>query len=146
MDVYGLYKLSNVLYKHKVPLLPKLIKGTIRIVFSAVIPFSAEIKKGTKFGYQGLGIVIHSKSVIGENCIISQGVTIGGTSKKQGTPLIGNNVLIGAGAKILGPIKIGDNVVIGANSVVLSDIPSNSLVVGSPARVIKTNIKISDYK
>lgn len=81
------------------------------------------------------GIIVHLKATIGENATIWQQVTIG--SSGGGTPVIGNNVLIGAGAKILGGITIGDNVTIGANTVVTKDIPSNSLVVGSPMRIIK---------
>ena len=58
---------------------------------------------------------------------------------------IGNNVYIATGSKLIGGVNIGDNVCIGANSVVLSDIPSNSLAVGSPARIVKENIDISEY-
>ncbi|MEN8435447.1 serine acetyltransferase [Clostridium septicum] len=146
MDIYKLYSISRKLYEKKIPIIPKLIKGLIRIVFSCVIPFTAKIGEGTKIGYQGLGVVIHANSIIGTNCAISQGVTIGGTSKKKGVPIIGNNVYIGAGAKIIGPITIGDNVVVGANAVVLKDVPSGCVVVGIPAKIIKTNILMSDYK
>jgi serine O-acetyltransferase len=89
--------------------------------------------------------VIHGRAVIGEGCHIDQNVTIGGTSKKYNVPMLGKNVYVGAGAKILGPIKIGDDVVIGANAVVLRDIPAQSLVVGVPARVIKSGIRKANY-
>lgn len=144
--MYRLYKLANILYKMKIPIIPKVIKVFIRIVFGCVISYKCEIGEGTVLGYQGLAVVIHERARIGKKCVISQGVTIGGTSKKYGVPIIGDNVYIGAGAKIIGPIIIGDNVVIGANSVVTSNIECNSIAVGVPARIIKENIDINQYK
>jgi serine O-acetyltransferase len=84
------------------------------------------------------GIFIHGNVVIGDDCLIRQGVTIGnkGRADPLGAPVIGNRVEIGAGAKIIGRIVIGDDVIIGANSVVVKDIPSNSVAVGIPAKVI----------
>lgn len=76
---------------------------------------------------------------MGENCQIYQQVTIGNNG---GIPTIGNNVEICAGAKVIGPITIGDDVVIGANAVVTKNIPSHSVVVGSPAKIIKTRDSI----
>ncbi|MBR2707897.1 MAG: serine O-acetyltransferase [Bacilli bacterium] len=86
----------------------------------------------------GSGVVIGETAEIGDNVIIYQGVTLGGTGKEEGKrhPNIGNNVLIGAGAKVLGNINIGDNVKIGAGSIVLKDAPSNSTIVGVPGKVI----------
>jgi len=145
INVYNWYNISNCLFRHKIPFLPYFITLLVRFVFSAWVPYSAQIGKGTVFGYGGLGIVIHGRAVIGKCCHIDQNVTIGGTSKKFGVPQLGNNVYIGAGAKILGPIKIGENVVIGANAVVIKDIPDGCLAVGIPASIIKTGIKMSDY-
>ena len=102
-------------------------------------------QEGTKFGYGGLGVVIHNRAVIGDNCVIDQHVTIGGTSGHYEVPTIGSNVYMGAGSKILGPITIGSNVVIGANSVVINSIPDDCLVVGAPARVVRTGIQMRDY-
>ena len=130
---------------NNIPLLPLLITYFIRFVFSAYIPYSARIGKGTILGYGGLGIVIHGRSVIGKNCHIDQNVTIGGTSRIYGVPVMGDHVYVCAGAKILGPVTIGSDVVIGANSVVLKDIPANSLVVGIPGHIVKTCIKMKDY-
>lgn len=144
--MYRIYKLSNKLYKMNIPIIPKLIKIFIRVVFSSVIPYKAEIGEGTILGYQGLGVVIHERSKIGKKCVISQGVTIGGTSKKYGVPVIGDNVYIGAGAKIIGPITIADEVVIAANAVVINDIPSRCVIGGIPAKIIKSEININDYK
>lgn len=145
LQLYSWYKLSNILYVNNVPILPKLISYMIRLIFSAWIPYSAQIGKKTVFGYGGLGVVIHGRSIIGAHCHIDQNVTIGGTSKKQGVPILGNFVYVGAGAKIIGPVQIGNNVVIGANAVVLKDVPDGCLVVGVPGRVIKTGVLKSDY-
>ena len=89
----------------------------------------------------GIGVIIGETAIIGDNCTIYQGVTLGGTGKQTGKrhPTIGNNVMISAGAKVLGNITIGDNTKIGAGSVVLKDIPENSTVVGVPGRVVKRN-------
>ena len=96
-------------------------------------------------GYGGLGVVIHSDAVIGDNVHIDQGVTIGGNGTVSGVPRIESNVYIGAGAKLLGPIKIGEGSVVGANAVVLRDIPPRSLVVGVPAKIIRSDIDIETF-
>lgn len=143
--VYYLYFIAKILSKFHIPLLPKIIQIFIRIFFGCYIPYRANIGKNTILGYGGIGIVIHDRCVIGENCVINSGVTIGGTSHKYEVPIIGNNVLIGSGAKIIGAVVIGNNVVIGANAVVTKDIPDNCLAVGIPAKIIKENINIKDY-
>ncbi|MDU7215711.1 serine O-acetyltransferase [Clostridium sp.] len=145
MNVFKWYKVGNFLYKKGFKRLARVITIIIRLIFGAYVPTSADIGAGTKIGYGGIGVVIHARSKIGRNCVICQCVTIGGTSKKVDVPNIGDNVFIGAGAKILGPIEIGANCVIGANAVVTTNIPSNSLVAGIPGKVIKSDIKISDY-
>ena len=83
-----------------------------------------------------MGVVIGETCEIGDNVLIYQGVTLGGTGKDTGKrhPTIGNNVLIGSGAKVLGPITVGDNVKIGSGSVVLKDVPDNVTAVGIPAK------------
>ena len=138
MNVYKWYSVSRWLYLHRVPVLPMVIKTAIRIFWGGVVPYQAQIGKGAILGYQALGIVIHKRCVIGEDCHISQNVTIGGTSGLYEVPVLGDNVQVGAGAVIIGPVHIGNNVIIGANSVVNRDIPDNSVAVGAPARVIKT--------
>jgi cysteinyl-tRNA synthetase len=89
-----------------------------------------------------MGVVIGETTEVGDNCLLYQGVTLGGTGKEKGKrhPTLGNNVVVGAGAKILGAITVGDNVKIGANSVVLHSVPVNSIVVGVPGRVIKKRV------
>ena len=108
---------------------------------SCSVSIQAEIGEKTIFYHRGIGCVVHPKAVIGENCKIFQGVTIG-SKWSNGTclgeaPKIGNNVMIGAGAVILGDIFIGDNSIIGANAVVTRSIPANSLAVGVPAKIKK---------
>ena len=138
MNAISLYKVSNYLYKKNIPLLPLAIKYTNFLIFNSVIPYSAEIGKSSKFAYGAIGVVIHSKAIIGDKVIIGQGVTIGRQLDPNGIPVIGNNVYISAGSRILGDIKIGNNVIIGANSVVIRDVPDNSIVAGVPAKIIKT--------
>lgn len=98
----------------------------------------AEIGKGL-FIDHGSGVIIGETTIIGDNCTLYQGVTLGGTGKEHGKrhPTLGNNVMVSAGAKILGSFKIGDNSKIGAGSVVLEEVPPNSTVVGVPGRVVK---------
>ncbi len=87
----------------------------------------------------GSGIVIGETTEIGDDVLLYQGVTLGGTGKEQGKrhPTIGNNVLIGAGAKVLGPFTVGDNARVAAGAVVLSAVPPDSTAVGVPARVVR---------
>ena len=91
----------------------------------------------------GHGVVIGETAEIGDDVLIYQGVTLGGTGKDTGKrhPTIGNNVMISAGAKVLGPLKVGDNSRIAAGAVVLEEVPANSTVVGVPARVVKQDGK-----
>lgn len=89
------------------------------------------------FLQHGICTIIAAK-IIGENCWISQQVTIG-FNDKLNCPIVGNNVIITAGAKVIGGIKIGDNVTIGANAVVVKDVPENCVVVGVPAHIVKRN-------
>ena len=100
----------------------------------------AQIGKGL-FIDHGSGVVIGETTIIGDNCTIYQGATLGGTGKDVGKrhPTLGNNVMVGAGAKILGPFKVGDNSKIASNAVVLEEIPPDSTAVGVPARVVKRN-------
>lgn len=142
-----IYRISNSIYKSTMPNLFKKIllmfsvffQKMIEVLTGISIPYSAAIGERFYIGHFG-GIVINSDAKIGQNCNISQGVTIGvsGISKKRGVPSIGNNVYIGANATIVGKIFVGDNVLIGANSLVNKNVQSNCTVLGVPA------IKISD--
>lgn len=139
------YRFNNWLYRLRVPLLPKFIWKLQYLFFNCSVPGSCTIGKGTKFGYGGIAVVMHARTVIGENCMIGQGVTIGGKSGWYEVPVIGNNVIINAGSKIIGPVRIGDNVEIGANSVVVKDVPSNCVVAGIPARILKSDMTKADW-
>jgi serine O-acetyltransferase len=88
-----------------------------------------------------MGVVIHRRTVIGNNCEISHHVTIGGRGGFYEVPAIGNDVFIGAGATILGPVKIGDGAIIGAHALVLHDVPPHAVAAGNPARIIKQNVQ-----
>ncbi len=145
MNAIYIYRISNYLFNKKIPFIPLLLKLFNFILFNSVVPYDARIGKRSKFAYGAIGVVLHSKCQIGENVIIGQNVTIGRQLDPDGVPTIGNNVYISAGARILGEITIGDNVIIGANAVVIKDVPSNSIVAGVPAKVIKT-VDIDIYK
>lgn len=137
MNAITFYRISNWLYRHKIPFIPLIIKYFIFLVFNSVVPYSTKIGKGSKFAYGAIGVVLHSKTIIGEKVIIGQGVTVGRQLDPEGIPVIGDNVYISAGARILGGITIGNNVIIGANSVVVKDVPDNSIVAGVPAKIIR---------
>ncbi len=109
------------------------------------ISYRTIIGKGLYIGHFG-GIVVHGDAEIGENCNLSQGVTIGVLirGKKQGVPKIGNRCFLGPGATILGGITVGDDVLIGANAIVTFDVPSNS-VVASPLASIVSNKGSKEY-
>jgi serine O-acetyltransferase len=114
----------------------KLFKVVTEILTGIELP--CEVTLGRRFVIDHFGgIVISGDTVFGDDCRIRNGVTVGlRHTNKRGSPVIGNRVDIGAGAKVLGPIRIGDDVSIGANAVVITDVPSNSIAVGVPARIL----------
>lgn len=126
-------KIPNVLIR-RILLLPYLLLDTLIVqgLLNSMIPYSLELGRGIKI-WHPFGIIIHSKSKIGENVELRHQVTIGKSSADSGLPIIGNNVSIGAGAKILGEICIGDGSRVGANAVVTKSFPENSVLVGCPA-------------
>ena len=118
----------------------QLIKNINRVVYTCDIAYQVDISSSTKLPHQGMGVVMHPKTVIGENCTIYQHTTFGashGENDNDGAPILGNNVMVGVGATILGPVKIGNNVSIGAHAVVIHDVPDNAVVVGIPAEIKK---------
>lgn len=125
-------KIGKILTKLMVVKLNKM-----QIYYGIQIRHTTNIGKGLYIPHAGT-IVVNAGTVIGDNCTILQGVTVGSNFFKEryGAPIIGNNVYIGAGAKIIGSIRIGDNVTIGANSVVTKDVPSDVVVAGIPATII----------
>ena len=135
------YRISRWLYLHHVPIIPKFLTLLIFLIYNSKVPYTAVIGQGTKLGYGGMGVVIHSKSKIGSNCSIAQQVTIGGgNSRFPGIPTIGDNVRINKGAIVFGGITIGNNVEIGANAVVNKPVPDNAIVAGVPATILRIKV------
>lgn len=112
-----------------------LLFRVVETLLATSIPKSASIGPGLRIWHFG-GIFIHPKAIIGSNCTLRQGVTIGNRSEDGAVPVIGDNVDIGAYAQILGGIRIGNDCRIGAMTVVLSDVPDGATAVGVPARII----------
>jgi serine O-acetyltransferase len=120
--------------------------------FGISIPPETEIGSGFYIGHFG-GIVVNERSVIGKNCNISHGVTLGEANRgrNKGYPVIGDNVYIGPGAKIVGAVRVGNNAAIGANCVVTRDVPDHAVVVGIPGKVISQEgsagyVNLTDYE
>lgn len=146
--VLRIHRLAHWLWRHRVPLLPFLLKAFNRIVFGVVIPPATRIGRGVLLSYQGLGTVIHPEAVIDDDAVISTGVTLGGRGGRRGAPHIGAGALVGTGAKVLGPVRVGVGASIGANAVVLQDVPDYAVMVGVPARLVRINRPedLPDYK
>lgn len=140
-----MHRRAHFYYKHGLFFLARLVSQR------AARKTGIEIHPGATIGRRlvidhGTGIVIGETAEIGDDVLIYQGVTLGGTGKDVGKrhPTVGNNVMISAGAKVLGPFKIGDNSRVAAGAVVLEEVPPNSTVVGIPARVVRQNgVKVS---
>ena len=140
--------LSHPLYKISLFFLARLVSEVGRFLTGIEIHPGAKLGSGL-FIDHGMGIVIGETAEIGNDCVLFQRVTLGGTGKHSGKrhPTIGNNVLIGTNATLLGPITVGDNVKIGAEAVIIMhDVPSNSTVVGAPGHVVKLNGQRVDQK
>lgn len=145
--------ISHPLYTIKLKFLARLISQLARFFTGLEIHPGAKIGKGF-FCDHGMGVVIGGTAEIGRNCVMFQGVTLGGTGKHLGKrhPTIGENVLIGSHATLLGPINVGNNVKIGAETVIINkDVPDNCTVVGDPGRIVrmngkKVNIRLKESK
>lgn len=141
------YRIAHSVYQMKIPVLKQFLQFICLIwqknieVFTGIsIPASVKIGNSFYIGHFG-GIIINANAIIGDNCNISQGVTIGvsGLGEKRGTPVIGNNVYIGANAVVAGKIKIENDVLIGACSLVTSNAASGAVLLGVPAVKISNN-------
>lgn len=132
------HRKAHWFYKHNMKFIARMISQTSRFFTGIEIHPGAQIGKGL-FIDHGSGVVIGETTIIGDNCLIYQGATLGGTGKDKGKrhPTLGNNVTVGSGAKILGPFKIGDNAKIAANAVVLEEVPPDATAVGVPARIVR---------
>ena len=141
-----LYWVSHWCYGHKLFFIARFVSQFAKWLTGVEIHPAATIGRRLVIDH-GTGIVIGATTEIGDDCLIYQGVTLGGTGVMQGKrhPTLGNNVMVGSGAKVLGPIKIGDNARVAANSVVLREVPDNSTVVGVPGRVVRINGEKTDH-
>jgi serine O-acetyltransferase len=132
-----LHKVASRLHRHGLKLLGRIVSHFSRWVTGIEIHPGATIGKRL-FIDHGMGVVIGETSIIGNDCTLYQGVTLGGTGKKRGKrhPTLGDNVVVGVGAKILGDVTIGDHARIGGGAVVLHDVPAHTTAVGIPARSV----------
>jgi len=131
------HRIAHWFYRRRLYTLARLISHFSRFLTGIEIHPGARI--GRRFFIDhGLGVVIGETTVIGDDCTLYQGVTLGGTGKERGKrhPTLGNGVLVGVGAKVLGAIVVGDNARIGAGAVVVKDVPPNCTVVGIPGRIV----------
>lgn len=131
------YRIAHQLHQFNISVLPRFISHIARFLTGIEIHPGAEIGNQV-FIDHGMGVVIGETAIVGDRCVIYQGVTLGGTGKETGKrhPTLGSNVTVGAGAKVLGNITIGSQAKVGAGAVVLKDAPCYSTVVGVPGRII----------
>jgi len=137
-----MYRINHWLWTHGIRTTARWLSQVARFLTGIEIHPGAEI--GRRFFIDhGMGVVVGETAIVGDDVLLYQGVTLGGTGKEQGKrhPTIMNNVVIGGGAKILGNITVGENCRVGAGSVVLRDVPSNSTIVGVPGHIVFQNGK-----
>jgi len=115
MNLIKLHRIGHFFHKKGIPVLPRLFRFLVFLIYNSDIPASVVIGRGTVFGHSGIGVVIHQEAIIGEKCTIGQGITIGGRSKNP------------------------------PNAVVLKDVKDNTIVGGIPAKVLKEDINIEDF-
>ena len=132
------HRFAHWFYKRRLFFIARLISQIARFFTLIEIHPGAELGHGILIDH-GSGVVIGETAVVGDNCTIYQGVTLGGVGTKKGKrhPTLGNNVMVGAGAKILGAFEVGDNCSIAANAVLLKPIEDNVTAAGVPARPVK---------
>ena len=132
-----LHKVASALHHRGLKLLGRIVSHFSRWITGIEIHPGATIGRRL-FIDHGMGVVIGETSIIGDDCTLYQGVTLGGTGKQRGKrhPTLGNNVVVGVGAKVLGDVTIGDHARIGGGAVVLRDVPAHTTAVGVPARSV----------
>ncbi len=133
-----MYRAAHALHERGNHFAARFVSQSARFLTGIEIHPGATIGKGL-FIDHGSGVVIGETAIVGDNCTIYQGVTLGGTGKETGKrhPTLGNNVMVGSGAKLLGNFTVGDNSKIAAGAVVLGAVPENSTAVGIPAKVVR---------
>lgn len=136
------YRINHFLWNIHLKILARFLSQVARFLTGIEIHPGATIGKRL-FIDHGMGVVIGETTIIGNDCTLYQGVTLGGVGtgehKVKRHPTLQNNVMISAGAKIIGDVTIGDNSIVGASSVVLKNVPPNCTVVGVPGRIVKEN-------
>ncbi len=139
------YRVAHFFYKHKMKFIARWVSQTGRFFTGVEIHPGATIGRGLLIDH-GSGVVIGETAVVGDNCTIYQGVTLGGTGKDIGKrhPTVGDNVMIGSGAKVLGPFTVGNGAKIAAGAVVLNAVPEGATAVGVPAKIIFPGKKQED--
>jgi len=132
------HRIAHWFYNHRMKFIARFVSQWSRFWTGVEIHPAAKIGRRLVIDH-GMGIVIGETAEIGDDCLLYQGVTLGGTGKDTGKrhPTLGNNVMVGSGAKVLGPFTVGDNSRIASNAVVLKEIPPDSTAVGVPARVVR---------
>ena len=138
-----LHRIAHKLDYWKLPLIPRIISNISR--FFTGIEIHPKARIGRRFFIDhGMGVVIGATTIIGDDVLLYQGVTLGGTGNEHGKrhPTLGDNIVVGSGAKVLGNIEIGSNSRIGAGSVVVDSVPENSTVVGIPGRIVRQKLLI----
>lgn len=140
------YRISHWLYQHRLKFLARWVSQHAKWTTGVEIHPAAAIGRRLVIDH-GTGVVIGATAQIGDDCLIYQGVTLGGTGISTGKrhPTLGDGVMVGSGAKILGPITVGDHARVAANAVVLRDVPENSTVVGVPGHVVRVNGEKLDH-
>ena len=140
------HRFAHWFYKHRMFFVARLISQIARFFTLIEIHPGAQLGRGILIDH-GCGVVIGETAVVGDNCTIYQGVTLGGVGTKKGKrhPTLGNNVMVGSGAKVLGPFTVGDNARIAAGAVVLSAVPEDCTAVGVPAHVVRVAGKIATF-
>ena len=133
-----MHRFAHWFYKHKLFFIARLISQISRFFTLIEIHPGAQLGHGILIDH-GCGVVIGETTIVGDNCTIYQGVTLGGVGTQKGKrhPTLGNNVTVGSGAKILGSFEVGDNCTIAANAVLLKPLEDNVTAVGIPARPVK---------
>ena len=140
------YRVAHWLYGHKCLFLARWVSQRAKRRTGVEIHPAAKIGRRLVIDH-GTGIVIGATAEIGDDCLLYQGVTLGGTgaAREKRHPTLGNNVMVGAGAKVLGPFKVGNNARIAANSVVLREVPDNCTVVGIPGHIVRVGGEKLDH-
>ena len=136
------HRIASWFYRHHMKFIARLISQISRFFTGIEIHPGAVIGRGL-FIDHGMGVVIGETTIIGDDCTIYQGATLGGTGKHNGKrhPTLGNNVMVGSGAKILGPFSVGNNVKVAAGAVVLNEVPDDCTCAGVPARIVRQHNK-----